>query len=235
MAMESVCNAFFVVDLLVRRPWRVVCLQVNVKEQGRLLRQNEFLVWQGKGKKCLRQVFLFEDLILFSKARRFPDRKVRHSLEDRCPAVAFHEVRFSATRAFVSEPRHLHLQAQHQDDGHRADRRDRRLAHEVRDLVPQEETGRHVHVAVRERGHQESLDGGAEQPFMEAGAAKQRYRVRLRVFMCTVPRRGLCLTRTPLLRGQKCAWRRCRAWASGTNLVWTLGLARIRSTTGLSV
>ncbi|KAG8230681.1 hypothetical protein J437_LFUL010758 [Ladona fulva] len=48
---------------------------VNVKEQGRLLRQNEFLVWQGKGKKCLRHVFLFEDLILFSKARRFPDRK----------------------------------------------------------------------------------------------------------------------------------------------------------------
>ncbi|XP_012287309.1 uncharacterized protein LOC105703468 [Orussus abietinus] len=48
---------------------------VNVKEQGRLLRQSEFLVWQGKGKKCLRQVFLFEDLILFSKARRFPDRK----------------------------------------------------------------------------------------------------------------------------------------------------------------
>jgi hypothetical protein len=50
--------------------------QVNVKEQGRLLRQNEFLVWQGKGKKCLRHVFLFEELILFSKARRFPDRKV---------------------------------------------------------------------------------------------------------------------------------------------------------------
>ncbi|XP_049785919.1 puratrophin-1-like [Schistocerca cancellata] len=48
---------------------------VNVKEQGRLLRQNEFLVWQGKGKKCLRHVFLFEELILFSKARRFPDRK----------------------------------------------------------------------------------------------------------------------------------------------------------------
>lgn len=54
-----------------------VSLQVNLKEQGRLLRQNEFLVWQGgKGKKCLRQVFLFEELILFSKARRFPDRKV---------------------------------------------------------------------------------------------------------------------------------------------------------------
>ncbi|XP_037905346.1 uncharacterized protein LOC119648013 isoform X4 [Hermetia illucens] len=49
---------------------------VNVKEQGRLLRQNEFLVWQGRGgKKCLRQVFLFEDLVLFSKARRFPDHK----------------------------------------------------------------------------------------------------------------------------------------------------------------
>ncbi|XP_055841406.1 uncharacterized protein LOC129908710 isoform X2 [Episyrphus balteatus] len=49
---------------------------VNVKEQGRLLRQNEFLVWQGRGgKKSLRQVFLFEDLVLFSKARRFPDHK----------------------------------------------------------------------------------------------------------------------------------------------------------------
>lgn len=47
-----------------------------MKEQGRLLRQNEFLVWQGRGKKCLRHVFLFEELILFSKARRFPDRKV---------------------------------------------------------------------------------------------------------------------------------------------------------------
>lgn len=50
--------------------------KVNVKEQGRLLRQNEFLVWQGRGgKKSLRQVFLFEDLVLFSKARRFPDSK----------------------------------------------------------------------------------------------------------------------------------------------------------------
>jgi pleckstrin homology domain-containing family G member 4 len=49
----------------------------DVKEQGRLLRQNEFLVWEGRGgKKSLRQVFLFEELVLFSKARRFPDRKV---------------------------------------------------------------------------------------------------------------------------------------------------------------
>ncbi|XP_017786497.1 PREDICTED: uncharacterized protein LOC108569455 isoform X2 [Nicrophorus vespilloides] len=49
---------------------------VNLKEQGQLLRQNEFLVWEGRnGRKSLRQVFLFEELILFSKARRFPDRK----------------------------------------------------------------------------------------------------------------------------------------------------------------
>lgn len=53
-----------------------IVFQVNVKEQGRLLRQNEFLVWQGRGgKKSLRQVFLFEELILFSKARRFPDSR----------------------------------------------------------------------------------------------------------------------------------------------------------------
>lgn len=48
---------------------------VNVKEQGRLLRQEEFLVWQGRSKKSFRHLFLFEDLILFSKARRDPERK----------------------------------------------------------------------------------------------------------------------------------------------------------------
>ncbi|XP_062574245.1 pleckstrin homology domain-containing family G member 4B-like isoform X2 [Saccostrea cucullata] len=42
---------------------------VNLQEQGRLLRQDEFIVWQGR-KKSLRHVFLFEDLILFSKTRR---------------------------------------------------------------------------------------------------------------------------------------------------------------------
>ena len=56
---------------------------VNVKEQGRLLRQNEFLVWQGKGgKKSLRQIFLFEELVLFSKARRFPDHKVNYQKKE---------------------------------------------------------------------------------------------------------------------------------------------------------
>ncbi|GFS29397.1 pleckstrin homology domain-containing family G member 4B [Nephila pilipes] len=49
---------------------------VNIKEQGRLLRQDEFLVCQGgKSRKALRHVFLFEDLILFSKARRDPSCK----------------------------------------------------------------------------------------------------------------------------------------------------------------
>ena len=52
-------------------------LKVNLKEQGRLLRQGEFLVQGSKGKKCLRHVFLFEDMILFSKARRDPDKKVQ--------------------------------------------------------------------------------------------------------------------------------------------------------------
>ncbi|XP_055955846.1 pleckstrin homology domain-containing family G member 4B isoform X2 [Patella vulgata] len=42
---------------------------VNLQEQGRLLRQDEFLVWQGR-KKSIRRVFLFEDLILFSKTKR---------------------------------------------------------------------------------------------------------------------------------------------------------------------
>lgn len=52
--------------------------QVNLKEQGRLLRQGEFMVWEGsRAKKSIRHVFLFEDLILFSKARRDPEKKVR--------------------------------------------------------------------------------------------------------------------------------------------------------------
>nr|XP_006825855.1 PREDICTED: puratrophin-1-like [Saccoglossus kowalevskii] len=42
---------------------------VNVKEQGQLLRQDEFLVYHGR-KKYLRHVFLFEDLVLFSKTKK---------------------------------------------------------------------------------------------------------------------------------------------------------------------
>ncbi|XP_029363157.1 uncharacterized protein LOC115046732 isoform X2 [Echeneis naucrates] len=42
---------------------------VNLKEQGQLIRQDEFIVFFRK-KKCVRRVFLFEDLILFSKTKR---------------------------------------------------------------------------------------------------------------------------------------------------------------------
>lgn len=54
---------------------------MNLKEQGRLLRQGEFLVWEGRcrARKTLRHVFLFEDMILFSKARRDPEKKVRRA------------------------------------------------------------------------------------------------------------------------------------------------------------
>ncbi|KAJ8247255.1 hypothetical protein GJAV_G00244180 [Gymnothorax javanicus] len=42
---------------------------VNLKEQGQLMRQDEFTVWYGR-KKCQRHVFLFEDLVLFSKPKK---------------------------------------------------------------------------------------------------------------------------------------------------------------------
>ncbi|XP_062997591.1 puratrophin-1 [Elgaria multicarinata webbii] len=42
---------------------------VNLKEQGQLVRQDEFSVSVGR-RKCQRHVFLFEDLILFSKPKR---------------------------------------------------------------------------------------------------------------------------------------------------------------------
>uniref|UniRef100_A0AAZ3PIM0 Uncharacterized protein n=1 Tax=Oncorhynchus tshawytscha TaxID=74940 RepID=A0AAZ3PIM0_ONCTS len=42
---------------------------VNLKEQGQLRCQDEFIVWCGR-RKYLRHVFLFEDLILFSKSKK---------------------------------------------------------------------------------------------------------------------------------------------------------------------
>ncbi|XP_007647362.1 puratrophin-1 [Cricetulus griseus] len=44
---------------------------VNLKEQGQLVRQDEFTVRTGRH-KCCRRVFLFEELLLFSKPRRGP-------------------------------------------------------------------------------------------------------------------------------------------------------------------
>ncbi|KAK2854355.1 hypothetical protein Q5P01_007016 [Channa striata] len=42
---------------------------VNLKEQGQLIRQDEFTVLTGR-RKCQRHIFLFEELILFSKPKR---------------------------------------------------------------------------------------------------------------------------------------------------------------------
>lgn len=42
---------------------------VNLKEQGQLIRQDEFLLTFRK-KKCYRHIFLFQDLILFSKTQK---------------------------------------------------------------------------------------------------------------------------------------------------------------------
>ena len=41
----------------------------NVTEQGHLLLQDTLSAWNGKGKRQ-RQVFLFEDLVVFSKSRK---------------------------------------------------------------------------------------------------------------------------------------------------------------------
>lgn len=44
---------------------------MNVKDQGRLLRQDNFTVWNGK-KRHQRKVFLLDDLVIFSKVRKQP-------------------------------------------------------------------------------------------------------------------------------------------------------------------
>uniref|UniRef100_A0A4X2JQB0 Pleckstrin homology and RhoGEF domain containing G4 n=1 Tax=Vombatus ursinus TaxID=29139 RepID=A0A4X2JQB0_VOMUR len=42
---------------------------VNLQEQGQLVRQDGFTVWSGR-KKCQRHLFLFEELLLFSKPQQ---------------------------------------------------------------------------------------------------------------------------------------------------------------------
>ncbi|XP_029702169.1 puratrophin-1 isoform X2 [Takifugu rubripes] len=42
---------------------------VNLKEQGQLIRQDEFTIWTGR-RKSQRHVFLFEELVLFSKPKK---------------------------------------------------------------------------------------------------------------------------------------------------------------------
>ncbi|XP_052232622.1 pleckstrin homology domain-containing family G member 4B-like isoform X3 [Dreissena polymorpha] len=56
-------------DLLAMDSLRECDVSVNLPEQGKLLRQDEFLVYHGR-RKFMRHVFLFEDLVLFSKTRR---------------------------------------------------------------------------------------------------------------------------------------------------------------------
>jgi len=43
--------------------------EIDLKEQGKLLRQNEFNVMSGR-RKAIRRIFLFENLILFTKPKR---------------------------------------------------------------------------------------------------------------------------------------------------------------------
>lgn len=83
--------------------------QVNLKEQGQLIRQDEFTVFFRK-KKCVRRVFLFEELILFSKTKKNDagndvyiykqSFKVgwRSLLALRCPLTAF----LAANRALLT-------------------------------------------------------------------------------------------------------------------------------------
>uniref|UniRef100_A0A3Q2TVD9 Uncharacterized protein n=1 Tax=Fundulus heteroclitus TaxID=8078 RepID=A0A3Q2TVD9_FUNHE len=43
--------------------------EVDLKEQGQLIRQDEFTVWSGR-RKCQRRIFLFQEMVLFSKPKK---------------------------------------------------------------------------------------------------------------------------------------------------------------------
>ncbi|KAL7978772.1 hypothetical protein Chor_013261, partial [Crotalus horridus] len=66
---------------------------VNLKEQGQLMRQDEFSISLGR-RKCKRHIFLFEDLILFSKPKR-----VEGALD-----VYVYKRSFKARRPVVTSP-----------------------------------------------------------------------------------------------------------------------------------
>ena len=68
-------SAICVVKFLLRHGNDLLALEslkdcdLELKDYGRLLRQEEFLVYQGR-KKFMRHIFLFEDLLLFSKTKK---------------------------------------------------------------------------------------------------------------------------------------------------------------------
>lgn len=74
-ALEEVREALEVVQFQLRHGNDLLAMDaiqhcdVNLKEQGALIRQDEFLVTFRK-KKCFRHVFLFQELVLFSKTRK---------------------------------------------------------------------------------------------------------------------------------------------------------------------
>ena len=72
---SSLESAISVVKFLLRHGNDLLALEslkdcdLELKDYGRLLRQEEFLVYQGR-KKFMRHIFLFEDLLLFSKTKK---------------------------------------------------------------------------------------------------------------------------------------------------------------------
>lgn len=74
-ALEEVRKALEVVQFQLRHGNNLLAMDaiqqcdVNLKEQGALIRQDEFLLTFRK-RKCFRHVFLFQELVLFSKTRK---------------------------------------------------------------------------------------------------------------------------------------------------------------------
>lgn len=74
-ALEEAHKALEVVQFQLRHGNDLLAMDaiqqcdVNLKEQGALIRQDEFLLTFRK-RKCFRRVFLFQELILFSKTRK---------------------------------------------------------------------------------------------------------------------------------------------------------------------
>lgn len=82
---------------------------MNVKEQGRLLRQDNFTVWTGK-KKHQRRVFLQDDLVIFSKVRKQPGGVDLYYYKNSIKVAKYYiadSYLLQSVRCFVSDGKHV--------------------------------------------------------------------------------------------------------------------------------
>lgn len=72
----------------------------------------------------------------------------------------------------VTESGLVRVQEQYKNKWHRVHRQSRRQQHKIRNMVPETQAGRHIHVGVHVRGHQTGVDRRVVKFIVETGTTK---------------------------------------------------------------